>query len=206
MIKSLRGLCMSASVLALTLMFATQAEANSHIQAIKTKTAAQYAILPSAAASNISAANTRAQYNYIAAISKQVVARQQFVNYLLYEEAAAIQRNNVLLNQRTVLGQQVSYLETLNPTTPQQASIINRMIMRDQTTLNRIQYQLNLNYVHLVTTIPGIEYHIALNLNTLGLVAPYNPQVARYVTNVSTLQQTFSTVLQGIITQIPASF
>ena len=128
-----------------------------------------------------------------------------FVNRLLNEENQAIDRNTSLLTQRAAGNQRIEFLESQEPTNPHQARIIQLQIIHTEQVVNAIQAQLNLNLIHLVTTIPGIESGIRSGLFALQTFYPNNPPVQRYVDNAGALAIHNSIALNIIIAAIPAS-
>lgn len=128
-----------------------------------------------------------------------------FVNRLLNEENQAIARNTSLLAQRGAGNQRIGFLESEIPTNPHQARIIQLQIIHTQQVVNAIQARLNLNLIHLVTTIPGIESGIRSGLFALQTFYPNNRPIQRYVINAGALAFNNSIALNNIIAAIPAS-
>ncbi|GAC1448543.1 MAG: hypothetical protein NVSMB9_31830 [Isosphaeraceae bacterium] len=134
-----------------------------------------------------------------------IVAEERFVNRLLNEETQAIIRNTRLLNLRDQYTQRLSQLESQVAFNPRQERFLQFQIRQTQRLLDNVQHRLDLNHIHLVTTIPGIESGIQAGLNQLQAQFPNNRQVADFVDRAATLAENNAAALAGIIGITPAS-
>jgi hypothetical protein len=185
--------CATGVWLALSLIITPLAYAKSHIQVLNTR-------------SSVNALRVSATSHHGGSeITQAIVSQEKFVNRLLKEEDLAISRNVTLLTKRQTTTNRLTYLDSLVPTNPQQARLIAAAIQHNTAYLGTIQGRLDMNRIHLITTIPGIDSAISASLSRLSIFAVESEQIARFIAVSTVRQETNYATLQKIVDVIPAS-